>query len=84
MAGSWLDVHVRLGRDVHVDVGLSGDVLVRLYVDVRLGSNLLVNIWLCWDFRVHIWRWQSSSSGDKPKNNLQTSRYKILMSDTSS
>lgn len=84
MAGSWLDVHVRLGRDVDVDVGLSGDVLVRLYVDVRLGSNLLVNIWLRWDFRVHILRWQSSCSSDKPKNNLQTSCYKILMSDTSS
>merc|ERR1719184_774859 len=39
VAGSWLDVHVRL----------RGDVLVWLIVDVWLGSNLLVNVGLRWD-----------------------------------
>merc|ERR1719184_708197 len=62
VAGSWLDVHVRLRGDVNVDVRLCGYVLVGLIVDVWLGSNLLVNVGLRWDLSVHIRRWQTSGS----------------------
>ena len=54
---------VRLSRDVDVDVGFGGD--------------LVVNIWLCWDLGVHIRRWQTSGSRNQPKNNLETSKSKL-------
>ena len=63
VAGSRLDVHVRLRGDVNVDIRLCGYVLVGLIVDVWHGSNLLVNVWLCWNLSVHIRRWQTSGSG---------------------